>query len=280
MSGPTPIDTQIADEERQSERRNGTRRTSWRFIISIGSIVVALLIWWAITALELVRPLFVPPPSAVWDAFTATLTDGYRGHFLHDHLLTSLQRVFIAFALALLLAIPLGLLVGASRRLEAALEPLINFYRVLPPLAYYTLLIIWMGIGEAPKVALLLLAGFPPLFIGVVQGMRNVPKERLDAAKSLGASPAKTLRYVVLPSILPDVFTGIRVSIGFTYTTLVAAEMVAAESGIGWMVLDASTYLQSDVVFMGIIVMGITGVLLDSLTKLAQRKIVPWQGKG
>ena len=250
-----------------------------RTLISIGSILAVLIIWYVVTALGLVRPLFMPSPASVWDSFVTVLTDGYRGHTLLAHLGISLQRVFIAFIIALIIAIPLGVLVGVSEKLEAALEPLINFYRVLPPLAYYTLLIMWMGISEAPKVTLLLLAAFPPIFIAVVQGVRNVSKGRIDAALSLGASRGQVMRYVVLPSIMPDAFTGLRVSIGFTYTTLVAAEMVAAESGIGWMVLDASRYLRSDIVFMGIIVMGITGVVLDSLAKLAQRKFVPWQGR-
>ncbi len=264
----------------RTERRSKGSGRGHRTLISIGSIVSVLIVWYAVTALGMVRPLFMPTPGAVWQSFLSTLIDGYRGHTLLAHLAISLQRVFIAFIVALIIAVPLGVLVGVSEKLEAALEPLINFYRVLPPLAYYTLLIMWMGISEAPKVTLLLLAAFPPIFIAVVQGVRNVSKGRVDAALSLGASRGQVMRYVVLPSIMPDAFTGLRVSIGFTYTTLVAAEMVAAESGIGWMVLDASRYLRSDIVFMGIIVMGITGVALDSLAKLAQRKFVPWQGRG
>lgn len=273
----TPLEPSDPPPAGSKQRLTASHR---RVLISTTSVLVVLALWWAVTALGLVKPLFMPTPVAVWDAFMSTSTDGYRGHSLLAHLAISLRRVFIAFALALLIAVPLGILVGVSRKLEAALEPLINFYRVLPPLAYYTLLIIWMGIGESPKVMLLLLAAFPPIFISVIQGVRGVAKGRIDAAMSLGADRRQVMRYVVLPSIMPDVFTGLRVSIGFTYTTLVAAEMVAAEAGIGWMVLDASRYLQSDIVFMGIIVMGITGVALDSLAKLLQRTIVPWQGKG
>jgi taurine transport system permease protein len=272
--GPPPI----ALEERASPRRR-LARVDRHLLISLVSILAVLLAWWLITVTGLVRPLFVPSPASTWDAFMRTLAEGYRGHDLLAHLAISLRRVFMAFIIAAVVAVPLGILVGVSRKLEAALEPLINFYRVLPPLAYYTLLIIWMGIGEAPKVTLLLLAAFPPIFIAVIQGVRNVPDGRVNAALSLGADNKAVMRYVVLPSIMPDFFTGLRVSIGFTYTTLVAAEMVAAESGIGWMVLDASRYLQSDVVFMGIIVMGITGVLLDALAKFMQVKMVPWQGK-
>jgi taurine transport system permease protein len=215
----------------------------------------------------------------VWDAFVTANTDGYRGFLLWEHVAISLQRVTIAFFLALMIAIPLGMLVAASRTLETIVDPFVNFYRPLPPLAYYTLLVIWFGIGEKSKVLLLLLAAFPPLFIATVQGVRGVRRERIDAARSLGASRLKTLRYVVFPAILPDIFTGMRVAVGFTYTTVVAAEMVAAKTGIGWLVLDASRFLQTSYVFMGIIVMGVTGVLLDALVKAAQRRAVPWLGR-
>lgn len=281
MSGVSEISNPPRAAKAPPAPRAKRGMTAWRrLMISVVSVGLVLFAWWLIAKLELVKPLFVPPPSNVWDAFTTTWTSGYRGHTVYAHLGISLLRVFTAFAVAIAVAVPLGLLVGVSRPLEAALEPLINFYRVLPPLAYYTLLIIWLGIGESPKVTLLMLAAFPPLFIGVVQGVRGVSKGRIDAALSLGANRGKVLRYVIFPSILPDLFTGIRVSIGFTYTTLVAAEMVAAESGIGWMVLDAQRYLQTQVVVMGIIVMGVTGVLLDSLAKAAQTRVVPWQGKG
>ena len=250
-----------------------------RLGIAGAAVAVVLFAWWLVTKLELVKPLFLPTPGAVWDAFVTANTDGYRGHLLWEHLAISLQRVTIAFFLALIIAVPLGMLVAASRTLEMIVEPFVNFYRPLPPLAYYTLLVIWFGIGERSKVLLLLLAAFPPLFIATVGGVRGVRRERIDAARSLGAGRAKTLRYVVFPSILPDIFTGMRVAVGFTYTTLVAAEMVAAKTGIGWLVLDASRFLQTSYVFMGIIVMGVTGVLLDALVKAAQRRAVPWLGR-
>jgi len=253
------------------------RLRSW--VISAAAVLVAIFAWWLVTATGLVKPLFMPAPAAVWDAFVAASTEGYRGFLLWEHLAISLQRLFIAFLLALAIAVPLGMLVAASRTLETIVDPFVNFYRPLPPLAYYTLLVIWFGIGEQSKVLLLLLAAFPPLFIATVQGVRGVRRERIDAARSLGAGRAKTFRYVVFPSILPDIFTGIRVAVGFTYTTVVAAEMVAAKTGIGWLVLDASRFLQTSYVFMGIIVMGVTGILLDAIVKAAQRRAVPWLGR-
>jgi taurine transport system permease protein len=264
---------------RRPRRPRLGRDRARRLLIAAAAIAVVLAVWWLVARMALVKPLFLPSPSAVWDAFVSANTDGYRGFLLWEHVAISLQRVLIAFVLAVLIAVPLGMLVGSSRMLETIVDPFVNFYRPLPPLAYYTLLVIWFGIGERSKVLLLLLAAFPPIFIATVQGVRGVRRERIDAARSLGAGRAKTMRYVVFPSILPDVFTGMRVSIGFTYTTLVAAEMVAARTGIGWLVLDASRFLQTSYVFMGIIVMGVTGILLDALVKAAQRRAVPWLGR-
>jgi taurine transport system permease protein len=253
--------------------------TMRRAATAAAAVLTVFALWWLVTSQGWVQPLFLPSPGAVWTAFVTASTEGYRGFLLWEHIAISLQRVAIAFFLALAVAIPLGMLVASSRTLETIVDPFVNFYRPLPPLAYYTLLVIWFGIGENSKVLLLLLAAFPPLFIAVVQGVRGVRRERIDAARSLGASGFKTLRYVIFPSILPDIFTGIRVAVGFTYTTLVAAEMVAAKTGIGWLVLDASRFLQTSYVFMGIIVMGVTGILLDALVKAAQRRAVPWLGR-
>ena len=247
--------------------------------ITAAAVLVVVLLWWVATVQVWVKPLFLPAPSAVWDAFMTASTEGYRGFLLWEHVAISLQRVAIGFFAALAVAIPLGMLVASNRVAEAIVDPFVNFYRTLPPLAYYTLLVIWYGIGESSKVLLLLLAAFPPLYISVVAGVRGVRRERIDAARSLGASRVKTLRYVIFPSILPDIFTGIRVAVGFTYTTLVAAEMVAAKTGIGWLVLDASRFLQTSYVFMGIIILGVTGILLDALVKAAQRRAVPWLGR-
>lgn len=253
------------------------RLTGWR--IGGVSIAAVLFVWWLVTKMELLTPLFLPSPGAVWDAFKVANTEGYRDHLLWRHVAVSLQRVSIAFVCAVLVAVPLGILVATHRWLEQIVDPFVNFYRPLPPLAYYTLLVIWFGIGERSKVLLLLLTAFPPIFVATVAAVRSVRRQRIDAALSLGASSFAVLRYVVFPSILPEVFTGMRVAMGVTFTTVVAAEMVAADTGIGWLVLDASRFLQTSYVFMGIIVMGVTGVVLDGIVKAAQRRVVPWQGR-
>jgi len=252
-------------------------RVEW--LLTAATLTSLLLAWYVVARFGLVSDLFVPHPAAVWAAFTDILLDGYRGATLLRHLGDSLYRVVVGFLLAVVTAVPLGLAIGYSSKVQAVFDPIIEFYRPLPPLAYYTLLVIWLGIENESKIALLYLAAFPPLSVSAMAGVRGVASERIQGAQSLGASRGQVFRYVIFPSCLPDIFTGMRVSIGFTYTTLVAAEMVAATSGIGWMVLDASKFLRSDVIFMGNIVMGLTGIGLDRLIRTAEGRVVPWKGR-
>ncbi|MBD1909180.1 MULTISPECIES: ABC transporter permease subunit [unclassified Leptolyngbya] len=247
-------------------------------LIALASVVTGLLIWWLVTSLRWVDPLFLPSPTSVWAAFLEILRDGYKGSSLLFHIYASMYRLGIALALALITAIPLGMICGLSDYARAALDPWIEFYRPLPPLAYYTLLVIWLGIEDGSKIALLYLAAFAPLFISIVSGVQRIPQDRMNGARSLGASGWQILFYVVLPSILPELFTGLRTAIGVAYSTLVAAEMVAAISGVGWMVLDASKFLRSDVIFVGIIIMGIIAVLIDASIRWIQKIQVPWIG--
>lgn len=251
-----------------------------RGLLLAGSVPAGLLVVWvALTASGTIEPLFLPQPASVWESFVSAATEGYRGASLWEHLGISLARVLGACAVAVLVAVPLGLVVGRHRTAAAVVGPVVNFYRVLPPLAYYTLLVLWLGIGEMSKWTLLALAGFPPVFIAVVHGVQSIPADRLAAARMLGARGLRLYRSVVVPSVLPDIFTGIRVAVGFTYTTLVAAEMVAAGRGIGWMVLDASKYLRTDVMWMGIIIMGLTGVVLDWAIGWLSRRAVRWPAR-
>ena len=158
-------------------------------------------------------------------------------------------------------------------------SPIVEFIRPIPPLAYYTLLVLWLGISEGSKITLLFIAGFAPIFIACVSGVKRISVDYLNASYMLGATKKQTFVNVILPAALPDIFTGIRTAIGVEYSTLVAAEMVAAVRGVGWMVLDASNWLKSDVVFVGVIIMGITGILLNQVILILERRFVHWAGK-
>jgi taurine transport system permease protein len=248
-------------------------------LISLAACLLIVLAWFLTSRLAGLSEIILPSPESVWRRLGRILDAGYKGHALAEHLGHSLRRLFIAYGLAIATAVPAGLLSGCLPRLRTALDPLISFYRPLPPLAYYTVLVLWMGIDDGSKVALLYLAGFWPLYISSVAGVARMRADYANGARTLGAGPLQIFLYVIFPVALPDIFTGLRTSLGFMYSTLVAAEMVAAVSGIGWMVLDASKYLQSDVIFLGIIVMGLTGIVLDAALNLAERKIVFWKGR-
>jgi taurine transport system permease protein len=244
--------------------------------ISLGSVAVIFLLWYTVTALKWVNPLFLPAPGLVWSAFVEILQNGYKGNSLGYHIFQSMFRLVSALLVAILTAIPLGMLCGFSKPIRAALDPIIEFYRPLPPLAYYTLLVIWLGIENPSKIALLFLAAFAPLFLAVVSGVERISIDRINGARSLGASGWQLFLHVIFPSCLPEIFTGLRTAIGVSYSTLVAAEMVAAVSGIGWMVLDASKFLRSDIIFVGIIIMGLIAILIDAGIRWVQKTQLPW----
>jgi taurine transport system permease protein len=244
--------------------------------ISLGSVAVIFLLWYTVTALKWVNPLFLPAPGLVWSAFVEILQNGYKGNSLGYHIFQSMFRLVSALLVAIVTAIPLGMLCGFSKPIRAALDPIIEFYRPLPPLAYYTLLVIWLGIENPSKIALLFLAAFAPLFLAVVSGVERISIDRINGARSLGASGWQLFLHVIFPSCLPEIFTGLRTAIGVSYSTLVAAEMVAAVSGIGWMVLDASKFLRSDIIFVGIIIMGLIAILIDAGIRWVQKTQLPW----
>jgi taurine transport system permease protein len=221
----------------------------------------------------------VPSPKSVVSAFFSILRDNYKGISLWRHLSVSLGRLLCAFFLAVFLGVPLGLAGGYNTKIRAVFEPIVEFYRPLPPLAYYTLIILWMGIEDSSKIMLLFLAAFAPIYVACVSAMRMVKIDYVNSALTLGASKWQVFFYVSLPACLPGIFIGVRTAIGVAYTTLVAAEMVAAVSGIGWLVLDASRYLRSDIIFMGIFIMGFTGIALDQLIRIVESRIVFWKGK-
>lgn len=248
-------------------------------LITTSVWIILLAIWFLVTNLKLVSPILFPSPQDVWFTFTSILVHGYNNISFWQHLGITLFRLFSALILAIVTAVPLGLASGMSEVIHAVVDSVIQFYRPIPPLAYYTILILWLGIGEGSKVILLYLAAFAPIYIACVEGVRHLNKDFILSAKSLGADKWSVFRWVIFPGALPDIFTGIRTAMGVSFSTLVAAEMVASTSGIGWMVIDASKYLKSSVMFMGIFILGGLGLLIDWLLQLLEKKWIFWKGK-
>ncbi len=254
----------------------GQGNTLW---LSALSIAFFFFVWWLVTEMGWVKPLFVPSPVSIVRKFIEIWNGGFTGTPFIDHVLISTARVFGAFLLACAIGLPLGLAMGMSPVIRGIFDPPIEFYRPIPPLAYLPLMIIWFGIGETSKVLLIFLSVFAPVVLGARSGVRSAAIEQIHAAYSFGATRWQVMRHVILPSALPEILTAMRIGIGFGWTTLVAAEMVAATKGLGYMVLSASQFLQTPVVILGIFIIAIIAFAFDLLMRFLERRLVPWKGR-
>ena len=222
--------------------------------LSVATLAVLLAIWWAVAALQLISPLFLPPPGQVWQKLIAIAgPQGFMDATLWQHLAASLTRIVIALLAAVLLGVPVGIAMGLSPTVRGILDPLIELYRPVPPLAYLPLMVIWFGIGETSKILLIYLAIFAPV--------------------------AQVLWLVILPGALPEILTGLRIGLGVGWSTLVAAELIAATRGLGFMVQSAGEFLATDVVLAGIAVIAIIAFLLELGLRALQRRLTPWHGE-
>ncbi len=262
------------------------RALKWRWplsrqlTLSVATLAVLLAIWWAVTALQLISPLFLPSP---WQVLQKLLTiagpQGFMDATLWQHLAASLTRIAIALVLAAIVGVPVGIAMGLSPTVHGILDPLIELYRPVPPLAWLPLVIIWFGIGETPKILLIYLAIFAPVVMSTLAGVKSAQQVRIRAAQSLGASRAQVLWLVILPGALPEILTGLRIGLGVGWSTLVAAELIAATRGLGFMVQSAGEFLATDVVLAGIAVIAIIAFVLELGLRALQRRLTPWHGE-
>jgi taurine transport system permease protein len=267
----------------QTTLNNRSRRLAIGFdrrrLAAFGTLAGLASLWWLATHLGWVDTIFLPAPEQLLVAFKGLLHDGYLDATLWQHLSTSLGRVLIAVLAAVVTAVPLGIAMGLNPTLNAALDPLVEFYRPIPPLAYLPLMVIWFGIGELSKVLLIYLAIFAPIAIATATGVRTVDPAKVRAAQSLGATRAQLIRHVILPSALPDILTGMRIGLGVAWLVVVAAEMIALRSGLGYLIIDSrNAGNRYDLVIAGMIIIGVIGLMLDGAMRLLERmKSVRWR---
>ncbi|GAA3302364.1 ABC transporter permease [Streptomyces cinereospinus] len=263
-------------------------RAGWRRVrhlgLPVGSLLLFLSLWQVVAAAGTWSETLVPPPAKVWDAFVEVSTThdgvrGYNGTTLIEHLGISLRRIALGAGIGIGAGVLFGLVMGTVGWVRSLFEPWITFLRTLPPLAYFSLLVIWLGIDESPKVTLLAVAAFPPVAVSATTAVTAVPKHLVEAARALGASRRDVVRDVVVPSALPETLTGVRLAVGVAYSSLVAAELVNGLPGIGGMVKDAANYNNTPVVLVGIIAIGVSGLLIDGLLLRLERAAVPWRGR-
>ena len=280
-----------AREAQRRDTQERRRQLLRRMLVRITALVIFLGVWWLITSLQLIKPLYLPSPASVWHAFVLSNTDhpiapgvdrmvkGEQNYYLWEHLIASLQRIGVGVGWAVVFGPILGFAMASFKPIATIIEPYLNFLRALPPLGYIGILIVWFGIGDTSKMWLLFLAAFPPITIATINGVRGVREERINGALSLGASRFQTITHVVLPSTLPEVISGIRIAVGFAWTTVVAAELNNGIPGIGGLAYLSGTELKTPLTIACIIVIGIAAILLDLAIKGVEKVLVPWRGK-
>ena len=235
--------------------------------------LLLLSAWQLCSALAIFPPFLVPSPASVGQAFASLLASGA----LATHLAVSFGRVLAGFALAFLFAFPLGILSGRSPRLQRFTGPLFEFFRHIPPIATIPLLILWFGIGELPKLAVIVMATFFPVFLNTEHGIRTVDPKLVEVGRVFALSGRDSFFRLLLPAALPDILLGIRLGLGYSWRSLIGAELIAATSGLGYLILDAEQLSRPDIVLVGIFSIGILGSLLDEAFFALSKKLLPWQ---
>lgn len=235
-------------------------------------LLLPLLGWALLSASGWVDPVFLPGPAQVLQRTWRWLTEDE----LPADMAISTWRVVAGWGLSALIALPLGLCIGTWRSVQALLEPLTDFIRYMPAVAFIPLVMLWVGIDEGAKVAIIFIGTFFQMVLMVAEDVRRVPMAQIEAAQTMGASTREVVEQVILPSAKPALLDTLRVTMGWAWTYLVVAELVAANSGLGFAILKAQRFLQTDKIFAGILLIGLIGLAIDQLFRLAHRKAFPW----
>ena len=234
--------------------------------------LIVLFGWWLVNHLAVVRPEFLPSPADVWLRFVSAASDGTLLH----HTSVSLNVIIWGFVLSSLVAVPLGVLMGSFKIVAAAVEPIVNFMRYLPVTSMIPLLILWIGIGVSQKISVIFLGTFFQQIVMFADVSRQVPEDLFNVSYTLGASRSQIVRRVMLPATLPGVMDTLRVTMGWAWTYLVVAELVAADAGLGYMSLQGMRGFDSAAIFVAIFVIGFLGLVSDLLFKLLKDWALPW----
>ncbi len=229
---------------------------------------------------QVVAPTFFPSPADTWRGFNTLRTEGFKNITLWEHLSTSLFRVGVGMLAGTVVGVPIGFMMGLSSRLRGFFDTPVELFRPIPPLALIPLFILWFGIGNPSAYALLIFASIWIMIIAARAGVRTVSLSKIRAAYSLGASKPQILFRLILPNALPELFTGCRVALGVSWGTLVAAELVGTDTGLGSMIFQARSFFRADIVLVGIIIIALIGVFLDLIIRVVESVLIPWRGKG
>ncbi len=245
-----------------------------RHLLQYVSLTIAILAMWQTASnLGYIKPLILPPPSQVAITFWELVKSGAMAR----HVVISVLRVLEGFGIASVLGLGLGIAIGLSRTLDRMFDLIIQVVKPIPPIAWIPLAILWFGIGEESKVYIIFLGAFFPIIINTIDGIRQTDHKLVEVARILEVPRHRFVRQVVIPGAFPAIMTGLRVGLMVAWMCVVAAELIAASSGVGYLIMDARQLSQSDVVLVGMITIGVIGKLMDSLIRRLERRLIGWK---
>ncbi|MEI9428289.1 ABC transporter permease [Mesorhizobium sp. Cs1299R1N3] len=284
MSGEPPAKTGLARPSPAPAAKPARRRRSSgigvpiarsRFLAIAVAVFVGLgLAWWAATGLEWVKPIFLPSPGSVATQIAKLAADGT----LWLDLRASMYRISIGFLLASALSIPIGVLIGSFRSWEAAIEPLVDFIRYMPVVAFVPLSILWAGTGDTQKFLIIFIGTFFQQVLMVMDNVKRVPTDFIGLGRTLGLPDRKILTRIVVPSALPGIWDTLRISLGWAWTWLVLAELVAATSGLGYRITVSQRYFQTNTIIGYILLLGVLGLITDQVMKALEKVLFRQEG--
>jgi NitT/TauT family transport system permease protein len=241
-------------------------------IIAILSFALLFFGWWVAAEIDLAKDIFLPGPVDVWNRAVELIEDGT----LWDDTKVSFVRITIGFLISTAIALPIGILIGTYRSAEAAIEPPVDFIRYMPAVAFLPLTIVWVGVDESQKWLIIFIGTFFQQVLLVMDNVKRVPREYVDISRTLGMRDTSTLRRIVLPAAAPAIWDTLRITLGWAWTWLVIAELVAASDGLGHRIIVAQRYFQTDTIFVGILVIGMLGLIMDQIMKFTGKRIFRW----
>jgi taurine transport system permease protein len=256
------------------------RTASFRFVAGAATFALLGALWYVTTSVtHILPPVYFPTPAEVWQALRQITVEGYAGGRLYEHFLHSGKLVVMGFVAAVTIGVPLGMLMGGSRRAEAAINPVFLLLRPIPPLAWIPLAIVWLGLGDAAKVLVIWFAAFVPAVINSYAGVRSIEPRLIEAARSLGVNRVMLIREVLFPGSLPLVYTGLRLALQACWTTLVAGELIGAIVGLGHVLYQAGLDLFPAMIVVGMVGVAIAGGLMTMALEWLESRTIPWRAK-
>ncbi|MDE2363578.1 MAG: ABC transporter permease [Hyphomicrobiales bacterium] len=247
------------------------------YVFSIGAVVVVLVLWFV--ASPFVKPGYLPTPKEMGGAMVDLVRNGYQGHSLAEHIGASLFRTLTGFVIGVAIGVPVGLLTGYNRRVGAVVSPIMAFIRPIPPIAFIPMSVLYFGLGEIGKIVLIVFVSFNYVQANAHAGAANFPIAYNRAAQALGLTRLQSFFRIILPGALPQIFTGVKIALALSWAVVVAAELVGAQTGLGYMISDAALLFRIPDVFIGIALIGAIGLVMNATVNAIENKIVHWRGR-